>query len=51
MTREKFIDHLEKVCTEYPDHFVFKEDAGLRVIQCSKFQFKETFYFQSSTPK
>lgn len=47
MTREQFLEALDMICTEYPDHFVFKEDAGLRVIQCSKFLPKESFYFQS----
>ena len=46
MTREEFLERLDTVCTEYPEHFVFKEDAGLRVIQCSGYQTKESFCFQ-----
>ena len=46
MTREEFLERLDTVCTEYPEHFVFKEDAGLRVIQCSLYQSKESFCFQ-----
>ncbi len=46
MTREEFIDRTDRMCSEFPDHFVFKEDAGIRVIQCSKYQSKEEFFFQ-----
>ena len=45
MTREEFHRRLDTVCTEYPEYFVFKEDAGLRVIQCSEYQPKEAFCF------
>lgn len=46
MTREEFMERLDTICSEHPEHFVFKEDAGVRVIQCSKYQPKEAFCFQ-----
>ena len=45
MSREEFTEKLDAVCTEYPEHFVFKEDAGIRVIQCSEYLQKESFCF------
>lgn len=46
MTREEFMERLDIICSEHPEHFVFKEDAGVRVIQCSQYQPKEVFCFQ-----
>ena len=46
MTREEFMERLDSVCLEFPEHFVFKEDAGLKVVQCAGYRSKESFCFQ-----
>ena len=46
LTREEFMDRLDQICAEFPEYFVFKEDAGVRVVQCSEYQPKEEFFFQ-----
>jgi hypothetical protein len=47
MTREGFLERIDTICSEFPEHFVFKEDAGLRVIQCAAYHHKEEFRFQT----
>lgn len=34
MDREVFIRRIEQVCLSYPELFVYKDDAGLREVQC-----------------
>ena len=34
MDREAFIRRIEQVCLSYPELFVYKDDAGLREVQC-----------------
>ena len=34
MDREMFLRRVEQVCLSYPEIFVFKDDAGLREVQC-----------------
>jgi hypothetical protein len=34
MDREMFIRRIEQVCLSYPEIFVYKDDAGLREVQC-----------------
>ena len=34
MDREMFIRRIEQVCLTYPEMFVYKDDAGLREVQC-----------------
>jgi hypothetical protein len=33
-TREAFIQRIDNVCEEYSNMFVFKQDAGIREMQC-----------------
>jgi hypothetical protein len=36
LNREDFITRIENTCLEFPDTFVYKEDAGLREVQFNK---------------
>ena len=38
LDREQFINRIENVCFEYPEYFVYKEDAGLKELQLNKEQ-------------
>lgn len=36
LDRERFLTKIEQLCLEFPDVFVYKEDAGLKELQCNK---------------
>jgi len=46
-TREAFLLRLYKVCEDFPEYFVFKEDAGIRELQGKRLTTKMEFFHSS----